>query len=103
MIAEKENGLLLTAGDVDGLVSASVSLMADEGLRRAMGGRGEEIVNEKFNIHVSSRQKQTVLFFSDHLRYTAHAACNDRQPRRHVLFRGKMIFEQGKHDPAAPP
>lgn len=52
MIAEKENGLLLTAGDVDGLVSASVSLMADEGLRRAMGGRGEKIVNEKFNIHV---------------------------------------------------
>jgi glycosyltransferase involved in cell wall biosynthesis len=52
MIAEKENGLLLTAGDVDGLASASVSLMADEGLRRAMGGHGEKIVNEKFNIHV---------------------------------------------------
>jgi len=52
MINEGENGLLLSAGDVDGLISASASLMADEGRRKAMGERGRSIVNEKFNIHV---------------------------------------------------
>ncbi len=50
MVVDGESGILLPSGDSGALAAACISLMADAERRKAMGGRGWQIVTEKFNI-----------------------------------------------------
>lgn len=51
-----ENGLLINARDVAGLVSALDRLIADGNLRRTLGSRGRQIVETEFTLDTVIRQ-----------------------------------------------
>jgi glycosyltransferase involved in cell wall biosynthesis len=44
-----ETGLLVCAGDVNGLADAAIRLLQDTGLAHRMGARGRELVKERFS------------------------------------------------------
>jgi glycosyltransferase involved in cell wall biosynthesis len=50
MVTDGENGLLLPPGNPEALAAACVALLGDAGRRKAMGERGWQVVQEKFNI-----------------------------------------------------
>jgi glycosyltransferase involved in cell wall biosynthesis len=56
MIVGRENGLLVTAGNITELQNASAELLADPILRQQMGEAGWRIVSQKFNITAQVRQ-----------------------------------------------
>jgi glycosyltransferase involved in cell wall biosynthesis len=50
MITDEQNGCLVESGDVNQLVAACVHLLNDPERRAAMGAKGWEVVDRKFNI-----------------------------------------------------
>lgn len=51
-----ENGILIPAGDSDSLIEALEKLIVSPELRRKMGKRGREIVNEDFSLEMVNSQ-----------------------------------------------
>jgi glycosyltransferase involved in cell wall biosynthesis len=50
MVRDRENGLLVTSGDVEGLANALESLLADRHLRARLGQAGRRTVEETFDV-----------------------------------------------------
>jgi glycosyltransferase involved in cell wall biosynthesis len=50
MLIDGQNGCLVEAGDLNGLIAACDTLLGDPETRAAMGNKGWEIVRHKFNI-----------------------------------------------------
>jgi glycosyltransferase involved in cell wall biosynthesis len=56
MVRDRESGLLVAQGDVDGLASALESLLRDPQLRARLGAAGRRNVEEKFDVDKTAAQ-----------------------------------------------
>jgi glycosyltransferase involved in cell wall biosynthesis len=56
VVPDGDAGLLVAAEDVDGLTAALATLAADPGRAAAMGRRGREVVERRFDIERSLRE-----------------------------------------------
>jgi colanic acid/amylovoran biosynthesis glycosyltransferase len=62
LVENGHSGLLVAPGRVDVLVDALAQLIADPELRTRLGGRGRDKVLSDFDVNVSARHLQSVLF-----------------------------------------
>ncbi len=51
ILRDGENGLMVTPGDLPALVEALKTLLGNQALRRQMGARGREIVEQEFSVN----------------------------------------------------
>lgn len=56
VVVDGETGLLVPMGDVERIASAMASLLADPGLRRAMGEAGRQRAIARFSIEAHARK-----------------------------------------------
>jgi len=56
------NGLLVEVGDASAMAKAVISLLENEQLRRRMGQRGREIINERFRMEIAVKKLEKVYF-----------------------------------------
>lgn len=56
MISDRQNGRLVSPGDVQELTAVVVELLSDAAARKSMGSSGWEVVQKKFNIWEQVRQ-----------------------------------------------
>jgi len=64
IVKHGENGLLVEPGDVEGLISAIDRLVANPGLREAMGRRNAREARERYDIGVVARQLVDIVTLS---------------------------------------
>lgn len=63
---DNPNGISVESLDVDALISAIQRLKASSDLRRTMGRRGRELVEEKFSVHCMRRSMDSILLEMGH-------------------------------------
>lgn len=87
IVEDDGNGFLVEVGDAEAMARAVITLLENENLRKRMGRRGKEIINERFRMELAAKKLERV-----------YLSCLFRASRSRSGLRDKLVH-LGFEDP----